>query len=58
MTKFDLKAAMEIIPDSREAGKVLHLLSDIILTGLFTLPYNGQETVISENQFNQWQFFK
>ena len=43
MTKFNLKTAMQIIPDNRQSGKVLHLLSDIILTALFTLLCNGQD---------------
>ena len=41
--KFDVKGIMGLLPDFREPGKVLHLLSDIVLTGLFTVLCNGHD---------------
>lgn len=41
--KFNLKKALKLLPDFRQAGKTLHLLSDIVMTGLLTVLCNGQD---------------
>ena len=39
----ELQTYLSTIPDYRQSGKVLHSLSDIILTALFTFLSNGQD---------------
>lgn len=41
--KFNLSEAVQSIRDFRQVGKTKHLLSDIVLTGLFTLLSNGHD---------------
>jgi predicted transposase YbfD/YdcC len=41
--KFNIQEAVKCIRDFRQIGKTKHLLSDVVLTGLFTLVTNGHD---------------
>jgi predicted transposase YbfD/YdcC len=41
--RFNLKQVFSKIVDFRQEGKVMHLMSDIVLTGLFTYMSNGSD---------------